>query len=78
MSRSFKKTPIIKYAGYGKFGKRQANKRVRQSQDISGKGTHHKKLYQTWDINDVVSHWSREEAIEAGMLEEWERFYHRK
>ena len=78
MGKSYKRTPIIKYAGYGKFGKKQANRRVRHSDLIASKGTQHKKLYQTWDINDVVSHWTREAAEAAGMLDVWERLYHRK
>lgn len=80
MGKSYKKTPIIKYAGYGKFGKKQANKKVRRlaMSQSSRKGAFHKRLYQTWNINDVVSHWTRDEAIEAGMLDVWERLYHRK
>lgn len=79
VSRSFKKNPIIKYAGYGKPGKTIANRIVRRKKrELPVKGMTHRKMYQTWNINDVVSRWTRDEAIQAGMLEEWERLYHRK
>lgn len=78
MGKSFKKTPIIKYAGYGKFGKRQANKKVRRSFAGSGKGAGYRKVYPTWYINDMVFYWTRKDAEKIGMPEEWEKLYHRK
>ena len=51
MSRSYRKTLIIKENGRHKqFWKRQANKRVRHS-DV-GSGGEFKKHYDTWNICD--------------------------
>lgn len=50
MSRSYKKTPIIKDNTYSKFGKKYANKRVRKS-DLGNNGNY-KKLYEQYDISD--------------------------
>lgn len=51
MSRSYKKTPIIKDSGKHKqFAKRQANKKVRHSDCSSG--GNFKKLFESWDISD--------------------------
>ena len=51
MSRSEKKTPIIKYGGYGKLGKHFANKKVRTI-DI-GDYSNYKKVYESWNIFDI-------------------------
>jgi hypothetical protein len=53
MSRSFKKVPIVKYGGYGKFGKQLANKKVRKI-DLSD-GNNYRRIYESWNIFDVVS-----------------------
>lgn len=53
MSRSFKHTPVLKYGGMGKDGKRFANKKVRKT-DI-GNGRNYRKLYSSYNIYDVVS-----------------------
>jgi len=54
MSRSEKKTPIIKYGGYGKQGKKWANRRVRRNYSISN-GNNYRKMYESWDIFDCRS-----------------------
>ena len=54
MSRSYKKYPLVKCERSCKFGKRQANKKIRSlpvSEDIP-KGTGYKKYYQSYDICD--------------------------
>jgi len=50
MSRSEKHVPIIKGGGYGKQGKKWANKRVRHN-DI-GDHCSYKKIYNQYDIFD--------------------------
>lgn len=68
MSRSYKKTPIIKDNGSGKkFAKKIANKRIRTKlkQDIEiGDGNEFKKHSESWDIADYVSRYTEHEAIE--------------
>lgn len=51
MSRSYKHTPIIKGGGYGKFGKRKANKRVRRAENVAD-GASFKRVYESWEIYD--------------------------
>lgn len=51
MSRSYRKTPIIKDNGKHKqFSKRQANKKVRR--EICGSGAEYKRHYEQYDICD--------------------------
>jgi hypothetical protein len=50
MSRSFKKTPIIKDNTYSKLGKRYANKRVRKY-DVDD-GNAYRKIYEQYNICD--------------------------
>lgn len=79
MSRSFKKTPVAKCAGYGAYGKKLANRKVRHAPDtVTANGKSYRKMYETWDINDCVTRWTREEAEKCGMTEVWEKIYHRK
>lgn len=70
MSRSFKKTPISKDHWGGKFGKRMANKAIRNKKDFTSSGGEYKKMYESWDINDYVSYYSREDAIKDWYDEE--------
>ena len=50
MSRSYRH-PYTNDGGYGKLGKRLANKRVRKCKNVpSGRG--YKKLYDSWNIVD--------------------------
>lgn len=79
MSRSYKKTPIIKCCGDKRYGKRQANKKVRRSdRTVLLKGKQYRKLYETWDINDMIQFWSRREAERRGELDIWKKWYYRK
>lgn len=78
MSRSFKKIPILKYCGYGKVGKKMANRKVRRCQYLSRKSMRYKKVFEQWNIYDVVSFWTRRDAEEDDSVEVWEKFYHRK
>lgn len=51
MSRSYRKTAIVKDSGKHKqFFKRQANKKIRHSD--CGSGGEYKKHYETWNICD--------------------------
>ena len=76
MSRSYKKHPIIKYAPQsGKYGKREANQKVRRDsknnpEEAPLKGKSYKKQYSTWEIHDVVTRWTLREAIDAWYEEE--------
>ncbi len=79
MSRSFKKTPIAKCAGYGAYGKKLANRKVRHTkEDLPANGKSYKKMYETWDINDCITRCTREDAERCEMVEVWEKLYHRK
>ncbi|MBO7079427.1 MAG: hypothetical protein J6W64_06420 [Bacilli bacterium] len=67
MSRSYRKTPIIKDNGRSKKSmKRIANSRVRtlvkNGEDI-GNGGYYKKYFESWEIADFVNRWSKEDAI---------------
>jgi hypothetical protein len=63
MSRSFKKNPGIKDSWSGKkFGKNQANRRVRHYKRYLSNGGSYKKLYEKYDICDYnFRHYSLEE-----------------
>lgn len=56
MSRSYKKEPVIKYAPRdGKWGRNQANRRVRRSNQDLSDGCEYKRLYDAWNIHDCRS-----------------------
>lgn len=77
MSRSYKKTPKLKYCGNGKKAKRWANKVVRRERWIGiKKSNHYRKLYETWNITDVRSY--LEKPKEKEELELWKKYYYRK
>ncbi len=79
MSRSFKKTPIVKAAGYGAYGKKLANRKVRHAGiDVAANRKAYRKMYETWNINDCITWCTREDAERCGMIDVWERLYHRK
>lgn len=79
MSRSYKRTPILKCCGDKKYGKRQANKKVRRSdKSVLYRGKQYRKLYESWDINDVILFWTRHEAEKDGELDVWKKWYYRK
>lgn len=53
MSRSRKKTPIVKdYSTSNKFYLRQANKKVRHYKGTISDGNEYKRLYCSWNICD--------------------------
>lgn len=57
MSRSYKSVPVIKDNKYGrKKAKRLANKAVRKSDEVAGKGNIHKKVSCSYDICDYKSY----------------------
>lgn len=71
MSRSYRKNPVLKYApSAGKWGKQFANKRVRRFKGKLSSGKAYKKLYETWNIHDVV-----ERTTLNGWLERWGKWW---
>ena len=72
MSRSYKKSPVYTdgNAGTTKESKRFANKKVRHTDfdDLPKKGKGYKKCYESWDIHDFVSYYTKEDCIK-----DWER-----
>lgn len=86
MSRSYRKTPIVKDNKNGrKFAKRQANKRVRRNEDVPN-GKQYRKYYNPWDIYDWITFCSFEEykswgwvfeedKSEEEMYAEWKKRY---
>ena len=79
MSRSNKKTPITKYCGDSRFGKRQAGKKVRKSDGkLLLKGSQYKKLFETWNINDFVQYYSLKDAEKQENIERWKKYFYRK
>lgn len=62
MSRSYKKVPHCKCEDSCKWGKRQANKKVRRYKGEITNGKGYKKLYESWNICDY--HW----------IETWEQY----
>lgn len=75
MSRSYKKNPIVKSHDNIRT-KRDAAKAVRRaSGDVyPTKGSAYKRAINSWEINDYVSRFTREEAIEhyyARQDDEW-------
>lgn len=79
MSRSYKKTPIIKSCGYGVYGKRLANRKTRKADmDVAFKGGQYKRLYETWDINDFVVFYPKSQAVKDDWMEGWKKWYYRK
>ena len=80
MSRSYKRRPIVKDHNSGKYGKRQGNKAVRRKKDFSLSGSEYKKVYNSWNIHDYISYYSKEDAIKDWYKEEKERskYLHKK
>lgn len=90
MSRSYRKTPIVKEHRSNKYGKQQANRKVRRynkvphNQHLTNKG--YKKLFETWDISDFTLKYTKEEAlrdIENGesqyqSIADWKKDYYFK
>lgn len=84
MSRSYKRTPICKDGNKSKkFGKRQANKKIRKTAGLSGKSNNYKKIYESWNVCDYRIYsdkikWFGGEKIEKDSLNHWEKWYLRK
>jgi hypothetical protein len=55
MSRSYKKTPIVKDGHSGKFGKKVANRKVRHFKGDIANGKAYRKIYESWDIHDMIN-----------------------
>ncbi len=81
MSRSYKKNPFLKYGGCSRFGKRQANKAVRRYikanlDNTQLKGSLYKKIYNSYDIYDVVSYCPKNDSFWwVKRPYHWERLY---
>lgn len=66
MSRSYKKHPVSKDGNKSsKKAKQIANKRIRRNykNELPIKGKGFRKFYNSWEINDYIAYWSKEEAI---------------
>lgn len=64
MSRSYKKNPICTDRPHGaKYWKRLANKKVRKENIHFLKGKKYKRIYNSWEIHDYISRWTKEEAL---------------
>jgi hypothetical protein len=64
MSRSYKKTPVIKFApSKGKIGKGFANRRVRKYKGDLSDGACYKRLYEPWNIHDCVMRYTLDDAM---------------
>ena len=80
MSRSYKKTPIVKdgqhNAGSRKWWKRQANKKIRRGKWIQRKKSKdfRKSGIDSWDICDYRTYWQRSCDMESDDLEFWKNF----
>lgn len=62
MSRSYKKHPVYSSQwGNKKFTKKQANRKVRHSEDIPN-GKQYRKFYESWNIIDHHSYQTKEDA----------------
>jgi len=64
MSDSRKHTPRYKGGGMGKYGKRMANKRVRNYEGHLSDGMSYKRLFDSWNIYDYnFGYWDRSEYL---------------
>lgn len=65
MSRSYKKSPVWTDRRNGaKFWKRVSNKKVRKYKGELANGNAYKKIYDSWEIHDWVSYYTKQEAID--------------
>ncbi len=78
MSRSYKKTPIIKYGGlYGtRSCKKLFNKRVRaiKIEDELPNNAYYRKLSEQWDLYDIVSYCSASDFMENRRWNDWKSY----
>lgn len=64
MSRSYKKNEICTDRSNGaKFWKRISNKKVRKSRDSFQKSSKYKRIYNSYEIHDYISRWSKKQAL---------------
>ena len=78
MSRSYKKTPVIKDSDNTKWVKRQATKSVRRYKGILAKGSSYKKLFESWNICDYRFYepWDIDNQIfYENDKKEWSKYY---
>lgn len=80
MSRSYKKTPVLKSSSTSSNNrnKRRANKRVRRAEYGLGKSKRYRKIYETWDICDYRFYVAMPDSSETEDREFWKKFYRRK
>ncbi|MCT4584441.1 MAG: hypothetical protein N4A54_05895 [Peptostreptococcaceae bacterium] len=81
MSRSYKKTPVLKDSGDNKWVKRQASKSVRRYKYIIKSGSSYKKLYCSYNICDYrfFRPWAVYVEKEYSYSKnEWEKYFFRK
>ena len=74
MSRSFKKTPILKDGRSERVGKKFAHKKVRHAVLPGGKSNRHKRVFNSYDIHDSIEYCSEAEArqkYESGISSEY-------
>lgn len=80
MSRSYKKHPIIKYAG-NKDYKKRFNRKLRRTTGIEDipNGNAYKKMNESWDINDIIDwcSWEKYKSwnINNNTYREWYKTY---
>lgn len=93
MSRSFKRTPIMKMCPvHGRIGKQFANRRVRRHKKEIPSGCAYKRLYEQYDIHDWISYcplndylcprywyllYGRDETIQT-TIKKWKKDYYWK
>lgn len=73
MSRSYKRTPILKDRRSGAVGKKFANRKVRRYKHKIPNGSSYKKIYCSYDIHDYVFRETYKDAKE--LLETMTKHY---
>jgi hypothetical protein len=80
MSRSYKKTPIVKDNQRGrKLVKRQSSKKARKS-DVLINGNHYRKVFDSYKIYDYAFYCSLKEydPINDEEIHDWKKIYYLK
>lgn len=82
MSRSYKKTPVLKEgrnkAGSKKYWKKRAHKKERRTKELGNKSNYYRKVYESWDICDYRFFHEKNVDMDADEVLDWEKVYHRK
>lgn len=89
MSRSYKKTPIVKCGGMGKDGKRFAKRkwrRINNEDNIDRNRSLYKRFYDQYDIHDYTIRNTKEETIrryeyikaQSKLNDIWANYYRRE